>query len=50
VTSAASLPVVIAVTWAAARVREQMPESLVRRSTAYVLACAGGFLLAEPWI
>lgn len=49
-TSAVSLPVVVVVTWAAARVRERVPERLVRRVTAMVLAIAGVFLLAGPWL
>ena len=49
-TSAVSLPVVVVVTWVAARFRERVPENLVRGATAVVLAVAGAFLLAGPWL
>ncbi len=47
-TSALSLPVVVLVTWLATRVRDRVPDLVVRRVTAIVLALAGAFLLAEP--
>ena len=47
-TSAVSVPIVVVVTWLAARARDRVPDLVVRRATAVVLALAGAFLLAEP--